>query len=302
MTTSIKVQTLGDNLRLPCYSQPFPSSVNNLISSLGELVPKCIPIPFQSKHLSALKRNSWFVLQRPPDRSRTGMLVIWPDEKCSVYISTEKQTPRVILLRLRLDPQMIADGGMTVFAATLTPHQRRLWIEDTLVWKGRTICHDESFSTRFARAGQWLEHFCVADPTLLNGVTVELAQWSSLQSLRPEGSWNLINDCVGSRKLVWISNTRTQPVQAPVQIPVQALMQIPVQEVVQQQYCIATRDSKPEQWTLTSLTNIPFGKALVRTLAVADVMRTIPANLTTVKVNVQWNQSFSKWEILHLVE
>ena len=295
MSQVTKVQTIGDDLRLPCFVTPFPPNIQNILSEIDELTGQNkkygYPIPFQSKHLSALKRNTWFVLQRPPDKSRTGFIVVCPADKWCVYIcpSNSRPHPRVILLRLRQDPQMFEESpGLTVFAATLSPTQRKLWIEDTLMWKGKVLIDCEPFSTgtsgRWVRAVQWIEHFCLPDARLLGGLEIELANWSPLNSIKPEGVWDLVNDCVGSRKLLWIAN-RASIVHAPAQ-------QQPAQQ--QPDKILAIRGSGPEQWNLQTATGKDLGRAFIRTLAVADKMRSAQSPC---EVSVIWNESFKKYEI-----
>jgi hypothetical protein len=58
---------------------------------------------------------------------------------------------------------------------------------------------------------------------------------------------------------------------------------------------VATRDTGPEQWILTTSDNVSLGRALIRRLAVSTAMRSVKMN--TVRVQVEWVPSFKKWEI-----
>jgi hypothetical protein len=57
---------------------------------------------------------------------------------------------------------------------------------------------------------------------------------------------------------------------------------------------IATRSSGPDQWTLTSAEGVSLGRALIRTLAVSSALRS--AKTDTVRLEVEWNGVFKKWE------
>jgi hypothetical protein len=312
---AIKVQTVGDDLRLPCFVNP--ADTTDLLTAMEPL--RKTSMPFQSKHLPALKRNTWYALKRPADKSRTGLLCVWPTERCCVYISGEpvspkRPVPRVILLRLRVDPQFFAHkAGATVFAATLCPAKRTLWMEDTLMWKGRNV--EEPFSVRYRMAEQWLEHYCIQDSRLIGGLELELAPWSALTDVSPEGVWELQSDDIGRKRLLWIANMRDP---TPVLAGVSSAAAPPVLElsapvttspvptaaaaatsaptlVVSSLVAIATRENGPDQWVLTSADGVSLGRALIRTMAVSSQLRSFASGTT--RVDVEWNATFGKWEI-----
>ena len=293
---ALKVQTWAETLRLPCFMNA--GDIASLLATLEGYRSKP-SIPFQSKHLHALKRNTWFVLRRPADKSRTGLVVVWPEHKCCVFVSGELPTakrpmPRVALLRMRLDPQFIATGtGLTVFAATLSATARTLTLEDTLLWKGRQVFGQETFRKRIQMAVQWMEHYCMLDPRLMDGLEIAVAPWSPLAALTPEGIWELQSDDEGSRRLMWIANhadpiPELSPLLPPKTPTMPKLEGGPL-------VAVATRESGPDQWALTSSDGTVLGRALVRTMDVSHALRSVKAN--TVRVEVVWNATFSKWEV-----
>lgn len=296
MIPAIKVQTWGDDLRLPCLINAADTT-----GLLAELEPLRRPtIPFQSKHLPALKRDKWHVLRRPPGRERSGLVVVWPQHKCCIYISGDHVNKvRVALLRVRIDPQFFAsDAGLTVFSATLVASARRLALEDTYLWKGRNVFADEAFSARWALAIQWLEHYCLLDPRLLSGVEVEMAKWRSLDSLKSGHSWDIQSEEPGNKRLFWIGQQQSPPTSPTIESP-RTPAQAPTLEVGPL-VAVATRDAGPEQWKLAAGDNTTLGRALVRTLAISEQLRSVTA--ATVRVEVVWNKNFSKWEITGLTD
>jgi hypothetical protein len=58
---------------------------------------------------------------------------------------------------------------------------------------------------------------------------------------------------------------------------------------------VASREAGPEQWTLSSSDGVTLGRALVRTLAVSEGLRS--AKTATIRVEVVWNDIFKKWEV-----
>jgi hypothetical protein len=195
---------------------------------------------------------------------------------------------------------------MTVFAATLSGSTRALMIEDTLVWKGRYVFNDDTFTARYAMAVQWIEHYCILDPRLLGGIEITMAAWSPLTSLKPNGVWDIQSDEVGKRRFLWIANhegiRNHQEYQHPQSgsviehvhdaLPV---VTAPTLEVGAPLIAVATRESGPEQWGLASSDGVSLGRALIRTLGVSERLRSSKVN--TLRVEVVWNVGFNKWEI-----
>lgn len=299
---AVKVQTWADNLRLPCFVNA--AETVDLLTSLDQLRKPAIP--FQSKHLPALKRDAWFVLRRPADRARTGLLCVWPRQRCCVYIAGEpptprRPTPRVALLRLRVDPQFYACDGMTVFAATLSATARRLWVEDTLIWKGRAIQEEESFRQRHRRLVQWLEHYAILDARLIDGLEVAAAPWQPLAALEPEGTWELVQaDDPGRRRLYWIANHAPAEYQSPAlaaALPTASVPQLDLGDAAGPLVAVATRQAGPDQWAIASADGKPLGRLLIRTLAISTELRAVKG---VARVEVEWVAAFGKWEAKRL--
>jgi len=303
MALTVKVQTWADDCRLPCLTEP--AEVGAL---LKELEPFQTPsIPFQSKHLPTLKRDTWFVLKRPADKARTGLLIVWPERSACVFVSGDpvsgkRPSPRVALLRLRIDPQFLT-GGRTVFAASLSASTRILQIEDTLMWKGRPLHRDEPFKKRWAMATQWIEHYCIVDPRLLGGLSIEMAPWQPLAALQPDRVWELQADAPGQRRLLWIANHEPLVTGPPVTFTgpaASAASAVAAPTLEGPLIAVASRETGPEQWALRSSDGVSLGRALVRTLGISERLRSIKAN--TVRLEVVWSASFKKWEVKGLSE
>lgn len=302
---AVKLQHWGDDLRLPCFVDS--ESVAPLLASIESY--RKTSSPFQSKHLPALKRNVWYALRRPSDKSRTGLLVVWPEKGCCVYLSGEPYSSkakrsthnRVALLRIRLDPQFLApDVGITVLAATLSPTARRLWIEDVLVWKGRPLT--EPFVDRWRLAVQWLEHYCILDSRLLSGVEIDLAEWQPLAAVQPQGSWDLISDVAGAQRLWFAPRYADTTVAAPAPAPSVPAAKVQDPDTITHvsdtgpRVAVATREPGPDQWALTSSDGVSLGRALIRTMKASTALRAIKQ--ATVRMEVAWAAAFKKWEIV----
>jgi hypothetical protein len=287
-----QTQTWGNDVRLPCLKPPYPTNLMEVIQSV--YLPN--PTPLQSSHLPALKRYIWFVLKRPVDNAKTGLLIV--TEYGCFFVSQQKHKAsqyKIAHIKIRIDPHYCKDG-VTVFAASISTHLRQLWIEDTLVFKGTAVIKTETFSKRWERAVQWLEYSCIIEPTSTIPLEIKLACWSPLLNMEPTGSWYIQSDTVGGKKFIW----RAELPPVLINNHKEAIPSVPAiteddsnsNKVL---VALATKDKLPEQWFLTTGKDEPLGRALIRTLAISDLMR---PHIHPMRVQVVWNNSFLKWEIL----
>ena len=304
---TLRPQIWGDDLRLPT----FVNAVTELRDLLKHLEPFQKPVnPFQSRQLPSLKRDLWYVLQRPADKSRTGLLCIWPQGKCCVFVGHK----RTVLLRLRVDPELLApEAGLTVLAATLSSRARTLAIEDTLMWRGSAV-QEKSFTERFVLAQQWFDHYCIADARLLGGVQLQMATWGPLDVLmkaergaEPGGVWDFQPNEARKPRFLWISNARGPSLPStPVLAASSSLPEKPdpislVLDSAGPLVALAKKEAGPEQWSLWTSDGHALGRALIRRLEVSSTLR--PLGSVGDKgsaVEVAWSAAFNKWEILSL--
>lgn len=284
-TAQLKMLNWGDDLRLPTFVEP--TEFQPIIEQLEEY--RAPSIPFQSKHLPSLKRNVWFALKRPEDRSRAGLLCVWPLKKACIFVLGKK----VALLHLRVDEQLLSDGvGISLFVATLSPASRRLWVEDALVWKGRHLDH-ESFTTRWGFAKQLVDSYLLPDSQRIGGIEIETAKWGALSSMQPDGSWDLLADDSRSR-IFWKASL-------PVTATATATATVPKNETARILVVSAKRESGPDQWSLTTSDEVSLGRALIRKMTISSAMNAATKSSGPhTYAEVSWNADFKKWEILSI--
>lgn len=299
MNYTIRPQVWSDDLRLPT----FLNASAELKSLMEALEPLLKPVhPFQSKQLPSLKRDLWYVLKRPDDRSRSGYLCIWPAGRCCVFVGHKK----TVLLRLRVDPTFLETGaGLTVFAATLSGRDRALTVEDTLLWRGASQ-QDKTFTDRFIQAQQWLDHYCITDARMLGGLTVKMATWGPLHTIlsaergaEPGGVWDLQPNDARRPRLLWISNAKgpslpSTPVLTANPVPVEPISL--VLDSTGPLIAQARKEAGPEQWSLWSSDGTALGRGLIRRLEIGAALRSLTG--TTASVEVAWSAAFNKWEIV----
>lgn len=301
METRTRMAVWDEDIRLPFVQHPLSPDLTNLISSS----PNPYPAPFQSSSLPALKRTVWFALQRPQDYSRSGLLIVAGHE-CFLVVSGKstkrnsiqigKHFFRIVKLNIRVDEALNPVGSPSIFIATLTPQHKQIWIEDILHWRGRPLT--DCFSARWNLAAKWLESSCWYESRQIGGLEIKMAPWQSLSAMTQHGIWYLQENSVGSRRFMWSQTLQRDPTLAPPVIPPPSLpLSLPLSpsSPLGPPVALATRDVAPEQWWLSAGDGSRLGRALIRTLAVSDLMR---HQTNPVRVHIRWSATFDKWEIL----
>ena len=328
-----RIQSIGGR-SVPCVTTPLPDLLHEMAVLHRTYLQTA---PFQGRHLPSLKRaeTPWFALKRPVER--TDLLCVDPVRRACFLVTASN----LILLRIQLDPQCfgppvspdtpLSDTPFTVFAATLSA--RTLTVEDTLVWQGRRL-ERESFSERFALAKQWLAPgvrllgFGTGTGSDMRDIDLQLAPWSSLRTVTPEGMWELQSDEPFKGRLVWSATgpgpNPVKPLSSPAPAPAPAPAK-PTETEPETEHRLPTSSSAsakpsptphsrtfratasceegPDQWTLTSPDGVDLGRALIKTLAVSMELRENKSKSNSnsksksVRVIVTWNTAFNKWEI-----
>jgi len=308
MEPRIRMAVWDEDIRLPFVQQPSSELVNLISSS-----PNPFPAPFQSSSLPALKRTVWFALQRPQDYSRSGLLIV-TGKDCFLVVSGKstkrnsiqigKHYFRIVKLNIRIDDAL--NVAPSVFIATLTTQHKQIWIEDIVTWRGRPLV--DNFSARWTLAAKWLESSCWYESRQIGGLEIKMAPWQPLSAMTQHGSWYLQENQMGSRRFMWSlqgaqkshesheskgpTATIARGPQGP-QGPLES--KEPTATFTGPPVALATRDPAPEQWWLSAGDGSRLGRALIRTLAVSDLMR---PHTNPVRVHIRWSPTFDKWEIL----
>ena len=132
------------------------------------------------------------------------------------------------------------------------------------------------------------------DSRLLGGLELTMAAWQPLSAVQPEGAWELLQaNAAGARRFFWLARRRLEtPDPTPNTDTIELVLPVadsgpPI--------AVATRESGPDQWALSSADGVGIGRALIRTMSVSAALRTAKTN--TMRVEVAWAAGFGKWEI-----
>ena len=239
----------------------------------------------------ALIRKEKVVASIRPRGILSGFLAVVPNLGYAVYLPpiAAKMGPQ--RLRLRLSPQVLAEGA--IFSAYFNK-TRQLVIEDVLTWQSAPVWHTKQFRERWERivADFATNHF---KPMLeLQGTEIVLAKYTSVnqvQAQEPDANHvvEFVLNGANTKRIIWIP-PKTEP--TPVTQP--AKETIPGADIFK-----VKKEMGPDVFSVWRGEE-RLGLGLVRTLAISKALRL--ANLDEIAVVAEHNKQFDKWEIKSVIE
>ena len=245
----------------------------------------------------ALIRKEKVVASLRPRGILSGFLAVVPNLGYAVYLPpiAAKMGPQRI--RLRLSPQVLADGA--IFSAYFNK-TRQLVIEDALTWQTNPVWHTKPFKERWERivADFATNHF---KPMLeIQGTEIILAQYMSVNQVQAqEPDANHVVEFVlnnpNAKRIIWIPpKTEPTPVTQPAKVPTPGGVKTPGADVFK-----VKKEMGPDVFSVWKGEE-RLGLGLVRTLAISKALRL--ANLDEIQVVAEHNKQFDKWEIKSVIE
>lgn len=245
----------------------------------------------QTREAEQLLRGKWFLHRRPGDGTRTGYLCIYPEKSAVLYVEGLSRNPRIALLRIRVDPYMWSTGGQ-VLAATFSPVERTIYLEDYLFRNGVNVWSTQTYTTRFETMQQFLDEELLVDEKLMNGIKIECTSLDVLGTSLNSGVWEFIPDAPAKRRLLWIN----QMIRAESQVS-----ETPIQEkYIGERIARAqpAESNAPDQYDLFAEKGESLGLAVIRGLALSKLMRQATADVPgACSVQVDWIAAFGRWEV-----
>ena len=332
MQMPVKVQRWGGAFQVENISDPSVKQELFGWMATYELGPQSnwrFSNTLDSRKLNVLK-SAQLCASKRPGPARSGYLCFYPKMKVAVFVEDserrEPRPPRTAVLRMRHSPAVYNTGG-GIFAATLAISDSTLWLEDVLVWDGHNVWNDETFSKRWQRLRTWFLQEWSEDLALQRGLTIKPRELVSLENFKsdPGDVWEFIPEDAQRRRFIWKDRRLTNVVlssypQKPLppkqfrkpqqqQVPAQAQVQEPTKIGILDTYfpalptanggsltAIAKKDiSGPDVYSLSSADGKHLSIAVIRKMQLSLEMR---KHTEPVRVRVEWNASFDRWEIL----
>jgi len=239
----------------------------------------------------ALIRKEKVVASIRPRGILSGFLAVVPNLGYAVYLPpiAAKMGPQ--RLRLRLSPQVLADGA--IFSAYFNK-AKQLVIEDVLTWQHAPVWHTKPFRERWERiiADFATNHF---KPMLeLQGTAIILAQYTSvnqIQAQEPDANHvvEFVLNGANTKRIIWIP-----PKMEPTPVTQLAKEATPGADIFK-----VKKEMGPDVFSVWR-DDERLGLGLVRTLAISKALRL--ANLDEIAVVAEHNKQFDKWEIKSVIE
>ena len=217
------------------------------------------------------------VASQRPRGKLSGFLVIVPCVGYAVFIPPIAAKISPFRLRLRLPEQVWDDGA--IFSAYFVK-EKRLVLEDVLVWQQKPVWNTTSFAERWKLMGEFLT--MLHPDSALQGLTIEPAIYTSLAAISEPDEHSVLEfvpNAPNQKRLICLMSNETKTPVIPSGTSLVAKREATMGPDV---FSVWRGEEK-------------LGLGLVRTLAISRALRT--ATGTTIPIDAVWNKGFDKWEI-----
>jgi hypothetical protein len=209
----------------------------------------------------------------------SGFLVIVPFTGYAIFVPPVASKTSPFRIRLRIPETMWDDGAL--FSAYLR-RDKRMILEDVLVWQGKPVWNTMGFSERWKLMGEFMES-CSPDKAL-QGVSISVAVYMSTASLVEPDEHSVLEfvpQAPNQKRLIWMPS-------------------IEQKEQPKTTGLVAKRETAmgPDVFSVWR-SEEKLGLALVKTLAISRALRM--AEGATIPIEAVWNKGFDKWEIMKII-
>lgn len=269
----------------PGQSVQFLRTKPGAHEALKKLVGDCLEglriyQPFQGDKVLVPLQKGTFFARIHTNPVETGFLIFSP-RHTPVFMNESLRWSNVI--RMRLSTNM--HSNTAIFTACLDKSDGYLWLEDILVWQGKNIHREQTFTSRRSLMKSFLEHHWMPDVRAAGGLHIRVSNYKPLEELKnysDQTAWWAIDLCpdMPDRRRIRLkaSGGNYSTLVAEIR-PVTGL---------------------PDVYELWSAENQCVGRAAIQELALSKVIREKVAQ-EKVYVEVDWNDSFQKFRVLKVV-
>jgi hypothetical protein len=275
-----------------------------------------------------LTRGKVFASTRPRG-ILSGFLTIVPSLGYAVYLPPIAAKIGPQRIRMRISEKRMRSGA--IFSA-YTTRDKRLVIEDVLVWDNQSVWTNTPFEQRWNRlVKEFFTSEYINDVYIQQGLTVEPAKYVSLAQLKEPDGFSVVEfvpDIPNHKRLIWMApkgdasynnangpresvpraapsngnsaNTKTVA-QANGNVADVLTTEAFTDHTIAAKYVRRETAMGPDVYSVwNKYTKERIGISLVRTLAVSRKLRAVKKE--EIDAVLEWNRQFDKWEIVDVCE
>ena len=257
-----------------------------------------------------LKRGTFFALENE-GRAEPGFLVFLPGKPAIYFQFRRGGAPQASTLRMRVS-MAVAEGGGSVFIATLDDVLHTLRLEDVWMWRGEALAGKEPYTKRREYLKEFVQYHWVPDARLLGGIYTSVAQPISMDAFAQKKVWDnchsveFIPDMPGKRRMIWYLEAQVKAAQAhaalkqyrPVLENSVPAPQAPAADTTRRARAVPV-DKMPDIYDLYGEDGFPISRASVQQFKLSLLLREAVGDLW---VTVRWRAEFGGYEIISLAK
>ena len=280
-----------------------------------------------------LQKGVFYVIENDGNAD-PGFLVFLPGS-APVFLQMRPKAPPPCTLRMRVSPTL-AEGGGSVFIATLDAVHHMLRLEDVWMWKGAPIFQSQPYSERRKHLATFVEQLWIPDKRLLGGITTTVLNPTSVEEafktpFHGVYSIELLPEMAGRRRMWMEVEGRKQATEvaaaldaaqrkpkfevkesprtsAPAAKPpltaeqkntiLPPIMPEPKEEIVRIARAVPV-DKMPDIYDLYDETGLPISRASVQAFSLSQKIQEAAKKSTKgTWVSIRWRKEFGGWEII----
>ena len=258
-----------------------------------------------------LKRGTFFVLENE-GRADPGYLIFLPGKPAIFYQLRRRKGgmfPEVSTLRMRVSP-FVAEGGGSVFVATLDDVMHTLRLEDVWMWRGKGMMVSDSYTKRRELMKEFVQYHWVPDARLLGGIYTSVAHPISMEEFAAKKTWEnchsveFIPDMPGKRRMVWFLEAQVKAAEAHAGLKkdreVPSVRPTAVVTTGARRAKAVAVEKMPDVYDLFGEDGLPISRASVQQFKLSLALRAA-AEKGEAWVTAQWRPEFGGYEITELL-
>ena len=243
----------------------------------------------------------------------SGFLILRSDSPV-IYWNTRTGSAHIV--KICFDRRQLEKIGSVVFSATYYGNERKMILEDVLYYNGSLTWSVNTFTERWGLMKTVCKNILKPDISGIQGFDLEVVKLQSLRSWaetrvtaeNPVFMWEFIIDRPRWRRFLWREET-VSPCASPQSYPLQSLQLLSQQLAPSKLFATIEKDTSlnlPDSYLLYAADHKPIGPAALKKLTISLALRAAAATATTtsspIKVHVQYNDTFKKYEVLEVVD
>jgi len=294
-------------------------------SDYSELL-KSLPFPtnqlVRETSQAILEKHQFYAWKRPA-HLRPHWMILTEKSPC---ILVDSRNGTVWSLKFPYDTRQVQKVGPIVCEASYDSQEATLWIWDILVWEKNDIWSSLPYSRRWEILQTQIRPL-IQENNPMCDITIKYPEWTSIKGLsEPDVGYSVEfqPEKPGNRRFVWVFPKKADTfhpanyherkmISETVEKPAKKIQAVQEVQAAQESHIINKKQTcgilikdklskLPDTYTIISESGEDLGLAAIRSMDMSVALRMRFNKTAELKVELQWYESFQKYEVVKICE